>query len=202
MLRLTDRRVFVYERTRKETHLDTMWYEIDMLEHCVGVLLNDAPRTSDPYWNLLIEGFLLHYRNLIQFFGGNEQRHRRHRNDLSTFAPAVWAERLVEAKELDALRTPGVKLDNEFSNKISVCLQHCTRERAETLTDWNIPDMYERLAPLIATFKRAFPRRPGFKKVALSDLQSPSSSSPAAISYSTATVAKGASLFPDPSNKR
>jgi len=49
----------MYKRTRKETHLDTIWYEIDMLEYCSDVLFNSPPPTNDPYWNLLIEGFLL-----------------------------------------------------------------------------------------------------------------------------------------------
>ncbi len=191
----------MYERTRKETHLDTIWYEIDMLEYCTGVLFNSPPPTNDPYWNLLIEGFLLHYRNLIQFFGGNEQRHRRYGNDLSTFASEVWADRALEPEEIDALRTPGGKLDDEFSAKISVCLQHCTRERVETLTDWDIRGMYERLIALIAAFTKSFPRRSGFIKVAASDLRSTSSSSPAVISYGTTTVTKRAVLFPDPAKE-
>ena len=149
----------------------------------------------------MIEGFLLHYRNLIQFFGGNEQRHRRHRNDLSMFAPEVWANRALAPEEIEALKTPGKQLDDEFSDKISVCLQHCTRERAETLTDWNIKDMYERLTALVAVFTKSFPRRPGFIRVAASDLRSTSSSSPAVISYGTTTGTKRAVLLPDPTEE-
>jgi hypothetical protein len=108
-------------------------------------------------------------------------------------APEVRANRALEPEELDALRTPGRQLDDEFSDKISVCLQHCTRERAETLTDWDIRGMYERLTTLVAVFKKSFPRRPGFIKVAASDLRSTSSSSPAVISYGTTTVTKGSS---------
>jgi hypothetical protein len=70
------------ERKRKESHQDTIWYEIDMLEYCYAVLEKNPPAITNARWNLLVEGFLLHYRNLIQFFGGNAERHRRHGNDL------------------------------------------------------------------------------------------------------------------------
>jgi hypothetical protein len=123
------------ERTRKESHLDTIWHEIDMLEHCHKILRDSPPPATDPCRNLLIEGFLLHFRNLIQFYSGNEHRHKRNKNDLSTLEPAVWAGRALtpeEEKEVDAMRAPGKALDDTFSDKVSVCLQHCTIERAES----------------------------------------------------------------------
>jgi len=47
--------IAMYERTHKESHLDTIWYEIDMLGHCFSVLVNDPPLTTDLHWNLPVE---------------------------------------------------------------------------------------------------------------------------------------------------
>jgi hypothetical protein len=47
--------IAMYERTRKESHLDTIWYEIDILGHCFSVLVNDPPLTTDLHWNLPVE---------------------------------------------------------------------------------------------------------------------------------------------------
>jgi hypothetical protein len=69
----------MYERTSKDTHLDTIWYEMDMLEFSYKEFKQKTPPQQSPQWNLLIEGFLLHYRNLIQFFSGSEERHKRYR---------------------------------------------------------------------------------------------------------------------------
>ncbi len=178
------------ERTRKETHLDTIWYEIDMLEHCYTTLRDAPPPVTDPNWNLLIEGFLLHFRNLIQFYAGNENRHKRHGNDLSTFEPEVWAGRPLTPEEVDATRAPGAKLDDALSDKISVCLQHCTRERAETLTDWDIAQMFTEIDQINSVFKKSFPRAPGIGKVGGGPLNAIASSHPSTISFSTATVKK------------
>src|ERR1700680_1311205 len=84
----------MYERTSKNTHLDTIWYEMDMLEFSYQDFMKKTPPQQSPRWNLLIEGFLLHYRNLIQFFSGNENRHKRFKgNDLCTFDPMPWENR-------------------------------------------------------------------------------------------------------------
>jgi hypothetical protein len=182
------------ERTRKESHLDTIWYEIDMLEYCHKTLRDSPPPTTDPSWNLLIEGFLLHFRNLIQFYGGNENRHRRHGNDLSTLQPEVWAGRPLvqnEQQEVDAMRTPGAALDNAFSDKISVCLQHCTVQRAETLTDWDVAQMFADIDNINAVFKKSFPRAPGLvAKVGGGALNAIASSHSSTVSFSTTTVTK------------
>jgi len=187
----------MYERTRKESHLDTIWYEIDMLDYCFARLTHEPPASDAPFLNLLIEGYLLHYRNLIQFFAGNENRHQRHGNDLSTCAPSEWANRTVEKSEIGCLRIPGKELDDEFSDRISVCLQHCTKERAETLVDWDIRDMHARISPAIDAFRKAFPKQPGFMKVGSVMLEAAASSTAQMLSFSTATVSRSVALFPD-----
>jgi len=64
----------VYQRSEKKSHLDTIWYEIAMLEFCHSEL---GKRTgmSEPACNLFIEGFLLHYRNIIEFCSGGSYGH-------------------------------------------------------------------------------------------------------------------------------
>jgi hypothetical protein len=61
-----------YERSAKNSHLDTIRYEIGMLGYCYREFA--GAKHTEPLRNLLIEGFLLHFRNLVEFFSG--ARHR------------------------------------------------------------------------------------------------------------------------------
>jgi hypothetical protein len=149
----------MYERTSKNTHLDTIWYEMDMLEFSYQDFMKKTPPQQSPHWNLLIEGFLLHYRNLIQFSSGNENRHKRFKgNDLSTFDPMPWANRQLTKEEIDAIKVPGEKLDQTYSNKISILLQHCTVKRIEPLQGWEMEQMYGEIAPVMGAIAKFFPR--------------------------------------------
>jgi|SRR5579864_998866 len=152
----------MYERTSKDTHLDTIWYEMDMLEFSYREFKQNAPQPQSPQWNLLIEGFLLHYRNLIQFFSGSEDRHKRYKgNDLSTFDPLPWAKRQLTKEESGTIRVPGEKLDKAYSHKISNLLQHCTVQRVEPLQGWEMEQMYGEIEPLMASFAKSFSRTTG-----------------------------------------
>jgi hypothetical protein len=156
----------MYERTSKETHCDTLWYEMDMLEFSYREFEKKTFPTGSPQWNLLIEGFLLHYRNLIQFFSGNEERHKRYKgNDLSTSDPRTWAQRELTQAEIDAIKVPGEKLDRAYSNKISNLLQHCTVVRVEPLQGWEMDRMYKEIEPIMNAFAKSFPRRPSIVTV-------------------------------------
>jgi hypothetical protein len=149
----------MYERTSKDTHLETIWYEMDMLEFSYREFMKNTAPQQSPYWNLLIEGFLLHYRNLIQFFSGSEERHKRYKgNDLSTFDPMPWGNRQLTKEETEGIKTPGEKLDQTYSNKISSLLQHCTVERIEPLQGWEMEEMYAEIEPIMSTFAKSFPR--------------------------------------------
>ena len=62
-------------RRVKEDSLDTVKYEIEMLRYC-RERINRLDQTSAPEedrW-LALEGFLLHYRNLLEFVRGRGQR--------------------------------------------------------------------------------------------------------------------------------
>jgi hypothetical protein len=66
-----------YERTRKESPLETLYYEIDMLEFAFGKL-GAHSGGAGPEWNLLIEGFLMHYVERDFFFQRQEASCGRH----------------------------------------------------------------------------------------------------------------------------
>jgi len=147
----------VYERTPKNSHLDTIWYEIDMLEFAFRKLKHEPPALASPDWNLLIEGFLLHYRNLIQFFSGSERKHRRG-SDLSFAEPDIWADRALQTSEIDAIRRPARELEDKYWDDISQFLQHCTVRRYRDSMEWNLLEMYGRITEIIQCFAQSFPR--------------------------------------------
>ncbi len=62
----------MYARPPKQLPLDTINYEIGMVEHCFQ-RLKPEPREkcSSKECYVYIECFLLHYRNLVRFFSGN-----------------------------------------------------------------------------------------------------------------------------------
>ena len=107
-------------------------------------------------WNLLIEGFLLHYRNIIQFFSGNPRKHRD--TDLSTFQPTIWAGRTLNQPEANSIQRPGRELEDEYWEDISQFLQHCTTRRSADLMSWHIGEMHARVRDVINAFARSVPR--------------------------------------------
>jgi hypothetical protein len=142
-----------YERTRKESPLVTIYYEIDMLEFAFGKL-GAASNGSGPEWNLLIEGFLVHYRSAIEFFSGKKHRS----GDISTKKPEVWASRKLTAQEVKDIRLPAQKLEQDYFKDISQFLHHCTKRRYEEFKEWPLREMFERLNPITTAFRKSFPR--------------------------------------------
>jgi hypothetical protein len=104
-----------------------------------------------------LEGFLLHYRNLIQFFAGNPRKHRT--GDLSMYDPVPWAGRQMTPEELVSIKIPAEALENQYWTDVSQFLQHCTERRYLEFQDWDVQQMYEGLEPLIAAFEVAFSRQ-------------------------------------------
>ena len=145
----------MYGRRPKESHRDTVSYEIDMLAFCARRLMDDENlRGSDK--DLFLEGFLLHYRNLIRFFSG--KNHREDKGDLSTANPKVWAGRDLTQAEVAAIKEPSIALDDKYHEDISKYLQHCTRLRSEQDKVWDVALMEHEMAKIITEFERAFPR--------------------------------------------
>jgi hypothetical protein len=151
----------VYERSRKKSQLDTIWYEISMLGFCHSELKN-REMPSEPERNLLIEGFLVHYRNVIQFFSGNPDKHRWESAkvkfaDLSTEDPEPWAGRKLTSEEISQIQVPGRTLEDDYWKDISQFLQHCTERRFVEFWEWDLDKMFERLDPIVSVFHKFFP---------------------------------------------
>jgi hypothetical protein len=63
----------MYSRRPKESHRDTITYEIDMLDFCArAVTGREHPSECDMF--VYLEAFLHHYGNLIRFFSGEHHR--------------------------------------------------------------------------------------------------------------------------------
>ncbi len=167
-----------YARPLKESHLDTIHYEIDMLRFCTQRLpalrarvpetrfvssgyvtnrslhaVNTEPDPRDVY--VYLEAFLVHYRNLIRFFSGI--RADKSPKDLSVRNPKVWAQRALSAEEDAAIRTPAVELDTDWHGRISKYLQHCTDVRSERDVEWPVEQMMNKIEPILGAFEQAFP---------------------------------------------
>jgi len=164
-------------RPQKLSHLDTILYEVDMLEYCYGRLLNSGFPEQREYF-LCIEGFLLHYRNLIQFFGN--------RHDLKISEPRVWAPRALTVAELAPMQDDGPY--KRHNGQISQYLSHCTKRRATVDRNWNHIAMYQEIEGLLMRFRELFPsqQKPAIKTSTLG-----------ADSVSTATVSYYQSFGPN-----
>ncbi len=148
-----DERGPLYERPKKASHLHTLWYEVDMLDYCLQMLSAGAVR-SKPEESVYLEGFLLHYRNVLRFLSGIGHR----RSDLSTAEPKVWAGRVLTPEEVEQIQRPAVMLDSKYHADISQYLQHCTVRRMEDEKQWNVSRMNLELQAIIEAFQRSFPR--------------------------------------------
>lgn len=104
----------VHQRSEKNSPLDTILYEIDMLRHCAGSI---SQKKADEWtsefrraeYYLGIEGFLLHLRNLIAFFTNRQDQP----TDLIINEPVVWAGQNLEQRQYSAL----IKAWKEFNGK-------------------------------------------------------------------------------------
>src|ERR1700751_464054 len=120
-----------YERSRKRSHVDTVHYEIDMLEYALQRL--NTPDPPPPELNMTLECFLLHYRNLIEFFSGAKHR----KNYVSVAKPEVWCHRQINPDDLASLVPSSRKSFDKYWTDVSQFLQHCTERRFPEAKDWN-----------------------------------------------------------------
>lgn len=146
----------LHSRPDKLSHAEIVLYEIDMLRFAKGHLL--APigfRSEGEEW-LCLEAFLLHYRNLIEFFSGRP----RLPDDLSIARPQdIWRSgppdnpTLASMTRLDLYEKYDTR-DNPEA--ISKYLHHCTQQRA-IKKEWNVRNMYEDLRPVIEQLESLLP---------------------------------------------
>ena len=119
-----------------------------MLNFCYEQLIANVGRWNDARigWACL-ESFLLHYRNLVEFFGS--------KGDLKSSKPEVWAPRKVSTDEVASISNK--KLCKKYRGPISAYLQHCTKIRARVDHGWKVGEMYAEIKDLISNFRRMFP---------------------------------------------
>jgi hypothetical protein len=143
-------------RPSKFTNAQTILYEIDMLRFAAGKLVEE----NDPSSWLTLECFLLHFRNLIEFFGNSPSR-----DNLSIQRPdTIWpdpatrpsAEALRPLHREDLWEKYEVRNETQFNDKISRYLQHCTEQRVEG-KNWRVREMFEELDTLMSDFENLLP---------------------------------------------
>ncbi len=152
-------------RIDKAEHYQTVLYEIDMLRLCYSRLLLpfDGARDSD-VWAYL-EAFLVHYRNLIYFFGTAAKSD----TDLTLATPEqIWstetglAAQLPEQKVLEEMRAKARKLWEKYEDRskrndtISRYLQHCTTFRLSPKL-WFPVEMMNEIGELCEAFEQCLP---------------------------------------------
>lgn len=167
-------------RPDKLTDAQTILYEIDMLRFAASRLLRGRWESDKEKW-VHLECFLLHYRNLIEFLGKEQDDVRKTDLHLSN----IWQRLGVRGPaQLPRIHDQGNKLWAKYErvrDKISVYLQHCTILRTESKS-WEVGAMNDEIEPVLADVEKAL--RDGYQ---------PWTAEPAvvfsiAVSCSTATV--------------
>ena len=159
-------------RIDKAEHYQTVLYEIDMLRYSYSHILRppDAARDAD-VWAYL-ESFLVHYRNLLDFFG----KAGASNTDLTLGHPEmIWSanagltDRAPSQEILEKMRALGQKLWEKYDDRnqrddtISRYLQHCTTYRTSA-KEWFPVAMMKEISEVLALFEQHLPEfRPATK---------------------------------------
>ena len=134
-------------RPKKFEHIDTIQYEVDMLVYCYRRLL-ERNFADNPSYFLCIEGFLIHYRNLCEFFGNKKE--------LRAGEPEGWTDKKLNEEEKSSIQN--TQLDEHHNSSISRYISHCTKIRADRDRDWDPETLFEEMKPCIDSFRKLFPR--------------------------------------------
>jgi hypothetical protein len=133
-------------RPPKLNDADTVLYEIYMLRFDAKRLVRERWEEPQDAW-VYLEDFLVHYRNLIEFLG--KQNNIR---DTDLHVTTIWAKLSVPPPtDLAQILRDGAKLWAEYEeveDRISRYLQHCTTKRTEA-KNWFIDVMSEKIEPLL-----------------------------------------------------
>ena len=182
-------------RPDKLNDAETVLYEIDMLRFAKERLLAPAGFSSEGEEWLCLEAFLLHFRNLIEFFGaskkyGGDLRITNHQDIWPTGGPEKSILRCMKRSDLYKKYDSGKNVE-----AISKYLHHCTKRRA-IKKKWNVREMYEDLRQVIEKFESLLPE---YKPA--TNLRKPKAvASLFNESVSTAST-RVTNIFPDPSGE-
>jgi len=148
----------LYSRPDKLNHAQTVLYEIDMLRFAKERLSSPQTASVKPDECVYLEAFLLHYRNLIEFFGKRKQDVKP--DSLSILRPEdIWPGRVPDKAVLARMASLDLweKYDTHDNDKaISKYLHHCTTQRIE-FAEWDVNIMYEELRPVLEQFEALLP---------------------------------------------
>jgi hypothetical protein len=144
-------------------HIDTVFYEIDMLRFSAERLREGNWQHPRDAW-IYLETFLLHYRNLIEFLGGRVPKPNPNRPD-TLHVTTIWKlTNLPEPINLAEIYTEGANLwkryepsDEDGGGRISQYLQHPTEKRIDP-KNWPISVMNGQIEPLLAELEKHIPR--------------------------------------------
>jgi len=128
-------------------------YEISMLRFCLGWLEKHQSNCVGDERKVYLECFLLHYRNLIRFFSGNQHK----KGDVSMEHPEAFCGTL-SIGQAQWYKDQVQSLDNgdaDCEHKlISKLLQHCTEERVVLIgKSWPVSEMYKSIEPALKRFE-------------------------------------------------
>ena len=158
----------IASRPGKLSHAQTMLYEIDMFRETARQLERDKWQGDFHKW-FVLEAFLLHFRNLIEFFGRPDPRP----TDLSIHKPeSFWPDTSKRPTWPDTSKRPTKAVlgslhkpdlwakyeGNANPDSISKYLQHCTEHRIDS-KNWAVSEMHNELSGTLDEFERLLPER-------------------------------------------
>jgi hypothetical protein len=153
-------------RIDKAEQYQTVLYEIDMLRYSYSNILQPPAAARDADVWAYLESFLVHYRNLLDFFG----KPNPWDTDLTIEHPemiwsakAVLDRRMPPQQDLQKMRTVGRRLWEKYDDKtnrddtISRYLQHCTTYRISP-KPWFPVEMMQEISEVTAVFEGHLPK--------------------------------------------
>jgi hypothetical protein len=147
----------IFARRDKKNDAQTVLYEIDLLRFARDRLFSPPETWTERDEWVYLEAFLLHYRNLIEFFGKEHLAD----GDLSIRNPRrIWIDREPDKADLEFMTRPDLRKKYDMRDDcmaISKYLHHCTEQRAIARPPWYVKAMYEELQPVIERFESLLP---------------------------------------------
>jgi len=153
-------------RIDKAEHYQTVLYEIDMLRFSYSQIVHPPDRARDADVWAYLESFLVHYRNLLHFFGKPDASD----TDLILKHPQmIWSaeagleNRMPTQENLEKMHTVGRGLLEKYDDPkqtdetISRYLQHCTTYRTSD-KEWFPIEMMYAISEVLALFEQHFPK--------------------------------------------
>jgi hypothetical protein len=152
-------------RIDKAEHYQTVLYEIDMLRFAFSKLIVPPESAQNADVWAYLESFLIHYRNLLDFFG----KDTRFSTDLTIQNPEmIWSaqsgtsDRLPPKEIIEKMQSVGKKLWKDYEDganredTISRYLQHCTTYRLSPKR-WYPVEMMHQIKELLSMFESHLP---------------------------------------------